>query len=55
VEAGRCQQGPAEVAERRGDHALAMQHLDAAGALFARHGVELYLDHVLAKREILKA
>src|SRR5690606_26286344 len=27
VEAGRCHQGLAEVAEHRGDHALAMQHL----------------------------
>ncbi|MEZ4503460.1 MAG: protein kinase [Dehalococcoidia bacterium] len=55
VEAGRCHQGLAEVAERRGDHALAMQHLDAAGELFSRHGAKLYLDQVLAKKEILKA
>ena len=55
VEAGRCYQGLAEVAERRGDHALAMQHLDAAGELFSRHGAKLYLDQVLAKKEILKA
>ncbi|MEZ4552288.1 MAG: protein kinase [Dehalococcoidia bacterium] len=55
VEAGRCHQGLAEVAERRGDHALAMQHLDAAGELFGHHGAKLYLDRVLAKKEILKA
>jgi hypothetical protein len=55
VEAGRCHQGLAEVAERRGDHALAMQHLDAAGELFSRHGAKLYLDQVLAKKEILRA
>ncbi|MEZ4501029.1 MAG: protein kinase [Dehalococcoidia bacterium] len=55
LEAGRCHQGLAEVAERRGDHALAMQHLDAAGELFSRHGARLYLDQVLAKKEILKA
>ncbi len=55
IEAGRCHQGLAEVAERRGDHALAMQHLDAAGELFARYGAKLYLDQVLAKKEILKA
>jgi tetratricopeptide (TPR) repeat protein len=55
VEAGRCQQGLAEVAERRGDHALASQHLDAAAELFSEHGAKLYLDQVLAKKEILKA
>jgi tetratricopeptide (TPR) repeat protein len=55
VDAGRCLQGLAEVAERRGDHALAMQHLDRAGALFSQHGAKLYLDQVLAKKEILKA
>jgi hypothetical protein len=55
IEAGRCHQGLAEVAERLGDHALAMQHLDAAGELFGRHGAKLYLDQVLAKKEFLKA
>ena len=55
VEAGRCHQGLAEVAERQGDHALATQHLDAAGELFSQHGAKLYLDQVLAKKEILKA
>ena len=29
----RCHQGLADVAERRGDHAAAMEHLDAAGDL----------------------
>jgi hypothetical protein len=52
---GRCHQGLAEVAERRGQHVEAMQHLDAAGELFARHGAKLYLDQVLAKKEILRA
>ena len=55
IEEGRCYQGLAEVAERRGDHALALQHLEAAGALFARSGAKLYLDQVLAKKEILRA
>ena len=55
VEAGRCLQGLAEVAERRGDHEQAMEHLDRAGELFSRHGAKLYLDQVLAKKEILKA
>jgi hypothetical protein len=55
IEAGRCHQGLAEVAARRGDQALAMQYLDAAGELFAKYGAKLYLDQVLAKKEILKA
>jgi len=55
IEAGRCNQGLAELAERRGDHALAMEHLDRAGELFSRHGAKLYLDQVLAKKQILKA
>ncbi len=32
-----------------------MQHLDAAGALFAKHGAKLYLDEVIARKQILKA
>lgn len=52
---GRTHFGLAQVAERRGDHALAMQHIDAAGELFARHGAKLYLDQVIARKEILKA
>ena len=55
VDAGRCLQGLAEVAERRGQHLEAMQHLDAAGALFAKHGAKLYLDQVIARKQILKA
>jgi hypothetical protein len=39
----------------RGQHLEAMQHLDAAGELFARHGAKLYLDQVIAKKQILKA
>ena len=39
----------------RADHALAMEHLNAAGALFAKRGVEVYLDQVIAKEAILKA
>ena len=52
---GRAHQGLAEVAERRGDHPLAMQHLDTAGELFSQYGAKLYLDQVIAKKEILKA
>jgi hypothetical protein len=44
IDQGRCHQGLAEVAERRSDQALAMEHLDAAGDLFARYGAKLYLD-----------
>ena len=55
IEAGRCHQGLAEVAQRRGDVARASEHLDAAGELFAKHGAKLYLDQVLAKKEIPRA
>ena len=55
IDQGRCLQGLADVAERRGDHALAMEHLDAAGALFARYGAKRYLEQVLAKKQFLKA
>lgn len=55
VDAGRCHQGLADVAERRGDLEAAREHLDAAGALFAQHGAKLYLDQVLAKKQFLKA
>ena len=50
IEAGRNHQGLAEVAERRGDLEAAREHLDAAGALFAKHGAKLYLDQVIAKK-----
>ncbi len=52
---GRSHQGLAEVAERRGDHTTALEHLEHAGALFADHGANYYLDQVLAKKEVLKA
>jgi tetratricopeptide (TPR) repeat protein len=55
LDEGRNLQGLGEVAERRGDHALAMRQLDAAAELFAKHGARLYLDQVLAKKQILKA
>jgi hypothetical protein len=55
IEAGRCHLGLAEVEERRGQHTEAMQHLDAAGELFARHGAKLYLDQVIAKKSVLGA
>jgi hypothetical protein len=52
---GRCRQGLAEIAETRANHSLAMEHLDAAGDLYARYGAKLYLDQVLAKKQFLKA
>jgi tetratricopeptide (TPR) repeat protein len=55
VELGRCHQGLAVVAERRGDMTSARVHLDAAGELFSKHGAKLYLDQVLKKKEFLKA
>ncbi len=55
IELGRCHQGLAEVAERRGDLEAAREHLDAAGELFAQWGAKRYLDQVLAKKEFLKA
>ena len=55
VEQGRNLQGLAEVAEGRGEQQQAMEYLDRAGELFNRHGAKLYLDQVLAKKEILKA
>ena len=45
-------QGPAEVADRRGERGQAMEHLDRAGELFSRHGTKLCLDQVLAKKQI---
>ena len=55
IEAGRAHQGLADVAEQRGDLEPAREHLDAAGALFSQYGAKLYLDQVIAKKEILKA
>jgi tetratricopeptide (TPR) repeat protein len=52
---GRCLQGLAEIAELRGNRDEARAHLDRAGELFAQYGAKLYLDQVLAKKEILKA
>jgi tetratricopeptide (TPR) repeat protein len=55
VEAARCHQGIAEIAEQRGDTDGANDHLETAGELFAQHGAKLYVDQVIAKKEILKA
>lgn len=40
--------------EGRDDHALAPEHLDRAGELFSEYGARLYLDRVVARKEILK-
>ncbi len=50
VDAGRCHQGLAELAARRGDLGTCMEHLDRAGELFLAHGAKLYLDQVIAKK-----
>ncbi|MCH7617976.1 MAG: protein kinase, partial [Chloroflexi bacterium] len=50
VEAGRCLQGLAEVAERRGKIAEALPLLDRAAALFQEHGAKLYLGRVIATK-----
>ncbi len=50
IEAGRCLHGLAEVAERRGDRAEALQLLDRAAALFRQHGAKLYLERVVAAK-----
>jgi tetratricopeptide (TPR) repeat protein len=55
VEAGRCLQGLAEVADRQGRPDEAVELLDRAAALFQQHGAALYLKQVLAHKEILKA
>lgn len=55
VEEGRCWLGLAALAERAGDHAQAVEHLDRAARLFGAHGAKLYLDQVLAKKGMLGA
>ena len=55
IDEGRSLLGLADLAERCGDHPAALDHLEAAGAIFAEHGLTYYLDQVLAKKEILKA
>jgi DNA-binding CsgD family transcriptional regulator len=51
--AGRCHQGLAAVAERRGDVATAREHLDAAVEQFTPIGAKLYLDQVQAALDAL--
>lgn len=55
VEEGRCLQALAELAEKRGDHASATHHLDRAADLFQQYGARLFLEQVLAKKDVLKA
>jgi class 3 adenylate cyclase len=50
IEAGRCVQGLAEIAERRGNTAEAMRLLDQAGERFRQHGAKLYLDQVISRK-----
>jgi hypothetical protein len=55
VEAGRALLGLGEVAQRRGEREQAREYLDRSGELFSQYGAKLYLDQVIAKKEILKA
>jgi tetratricopeptide (TPR) repeat protein len=55
VEAGRCLLALAEMEDERGNHPQALEYLDEAGALLARHGASYFLDQVIARKEILKA
>ena len=50
IEAGRCLQGLAEVAERRGNLAEALRYLDRASVLFQQHGAKLYLNQAIGKK-----
>jgi len=52
---GLCLEGLADIAEQRGEHDLAMEHLDTAGDLYSRFGATRYLNRVIARKEILKA
>jgi tetratricopeptide (TPR) repeat protein len=55
IEAGRCLNGLARVAKRRGRQDEAMQHLDRAAGIFEQHGAQLYLDQVRSQRDSLVA
>jgi class 3 adenylate cyclase len=50
IESGRCLQGLAELADRRGERREATRYLDRAAKLFQEHGAKLYLDQVIAKK-----
>ncbi len=55
VEQGRCLQGLSEVAERRGQGAEALAHIEAAAALFEQHGAALHLEQSRTRQETLVA
>ena len=55
IDRGRAHLGLAAVAQLQGDSESARRQLDAAGEMFSRHGAKLYLDQVIAKKQILKA
>jgi len=52
---GRALLGLAELEQQEGSHETALETLDDAGELLSRHGARMYLDEVIAKKEILKA
>jgi class 3 adenylate cyclase len=50
IEAGRCLQGLADAAARRGDVTSSLGHLDHAAAYFQQVGARFFLDQVIAKK-----
>ena len=52
---GRCLQGLAAIAEARGDEALAIAHLDAAGDRLAPYRATSYLGEVIERKLRLNA
>jgi hypothetical protein len=55
LEEARCHLGLARLLESRGEIGASLTHLDAAGELFARHEAKLYLEQVIAKKQLLRA
>ena len=53
IEQGRCLQGLAEIAGRRGQRDDALGYLDRAIALFEQYEAKLYLDQARVKRDVL--
>jgi class 3 adenylate cyclase len=50
IETGRCLQGLAELASRRGDGAEAVRHLDRAIAVYEQFSIGLHLKHAVARK-----
>ncbi len=50
IESGRCMQGLAEIASRRGKDAEAVRYLDRAITAYEEFGIGLYLQHAVARK-----